>query len=1037
MKKHLLKQKPLLIKRLLAVLLCFAGVHYGWSQTRQVTGTVVDENNIPVAGAYVLIKDTTLGTVTDVDGNYSLEISDPGQTLVFSFIGLEKKEVVIGEQTVINVTLLESLSALNEIVVVGYGFQKKENLTGAISSIKIDDLVSQPVSNPSQLLYGRVSGVQLEQANGAPGAAPEITIRGPNIGSSTPLIVVDGIIIESFNEISPSDIESFTVLKDASSAAIYGAQGANGVVLIKTKSGKSGKVRINFNSSVGQARPIALPELLRGADYARAMNEREFNQNGGDPLYSNDIIEQIENGTANPEYFGNDDWFDELFTSALVTDNYLSASGGGENVNYFFSMRHNHQEGTLNGPSSIDIYNIRAKVEVNTNDRLTLGINMVGNYQESDNAVNLGGDGALFRSLMQQNPLQPIRYSNGDYSGAFSFDGINPVPSRNQAFLARIGERRNDDFRLNTQVYGKIKLSEQFNFESTFTHRFASTFVRNFSPTWELFDGPGRETVLTDRDVNSLFQNGGYTNAFQTDNILRYTNTFAEKHAFTALVGHQLIVDNFFNDLFGISVQDFANNNLRGLSNGNAGTLVLSGNNAGGAPTEFTLQSFFSRLEYRFNDKYLVEVNFRADGSSKFPPGEKYGYFPAFSLGWRISEESFMDNIRDKVNSLKLRGGWGRLGSLQNLSLYPYQEILNVGQDYIFGNDDGNLTEGVSPGRIANPDIIWETTETTGIGLDATLFGSLDVSIDWYRRNTNDIILPLGDVPAIVGDRRAPEVNAGDVRNQGWEFLANYRRRVNEDFDFNVGFNFTYNKNELVSLPTSETGETILNEFSINREGSPLQSYYGLVFDGIYQTQEEVDNGPTPLQGGTGPGFRKFRDISGPEGVPDGVIDLTHDRMIIGNSFPDIVYGFNLGANFKGFDINLVFSGVAGVDRLRPQNGNDPEQGNVLSSWRDRWSPENTSSEFPVLGSGRSFSTWDIVDGSYLRMRVGELGYTLPNKTTSKFGVDRMRLYVSGTNLLTFTNFVDGFDPEKAGTDRRNESYPQNKMLIFGMNISL
>ncbi|MEL6484570.1 MAG: hypothetical protein AAFP96_06965, partial [Bacteroidota bacterium] len=452
-------------------------------------------------------------------------------------------------------------------------------------------------------------------------------------------------------------IESFTVLKDASSAAIYGAQGANGVVLIKTKSGKKGKVRINFNTSVGQARPIDLPNVLRGAEYARAMNERELFQNGGDPLYSDEIIAQIQNGTANPEYFGNDDWFDELFTTALITDNYLSVNGGGENSNYFFSLRHNHQEGTLNGPSGIDIYNIRAKVEVNTKDWLTLGINMVGNYQESENAANLTGDGGIFRSLVQLNPLQRIRYSNGDYSGAFSFDGINAVPARNQAFLAQIGDRRTDDFRLNTQVYGKIRLAPGLHFESTFTHKFAAAFTNTFNPTWELYDGPDREVVLVNNDVNTEFRNAGYFNSYQTDNIIRYTNDFGEKHSLTALVGHQLIVDRQFNNLFGLSVQGFANNNLRGLSNGNASTLILSGisdnngnsglgllagNGAGWAPTKFSLQSLFSRIEYRFNNKYLVELNFRADGSSKFPPGEKYGYFPAFSLGWRISEEPFM-----------------------------------------------------------------------------------------------------------------------------------------------------------------------------------------------------------------------------------------------------------------------------------------------------------------------------------------------------------------------------------------------------------
>jgi TonB-linked SusC/RagA family outer membrane protein len=940
--------------------------------------------------------------------------------------------VELNGRTDLTIVLEDNDALLDEVVVVGYATQKKENLTGSVSSIRFDDVVTQPVSNPAQLLYGRVAGVQLEQSSGVPGAAPNITIRGPNINNSSPLIVVDGIQVSSFNEISPSDIETFTVLKDAASASIYGAQGANGVILITTKSGKNGQLKLTYNGSYGSQRPTDLPDVLRGADYARAMNEREFYGGGGDPLYGEDIINQIENGTADPNYFGNDDWFETAFQPAPITDHYLSASGGAANVRYLLSARYYNQQGTLFGDTGAETYNVRAKLDVDATDWLTVGVNMVGNYDDVANpTLSVAGNDALFRNLIQNSPLQPIYYTNGDFSAAESFDGVTIDPANNELFRSTIGENFRDDFSLYTQLYAKMRILPGLTFEPAFVHNFNTVFIRSFAPTFELYDGPDREVVSARSVESNAFQDAGYNNNYQVDNIIRYALPNPGRHYIGGLLGHQLISDNRFQNGFRSSIRNFASNNLRGLENGNPSTLISNGS----APTERVLQSFFGRLEYRFDERYLIELNGRFDGGSQFPPSNRYGFFPAVSAGWRISQEEFFAPVKNTVTNLKLRASWGRLGSLNSLNLYPYQQTFGVGNDYIFGLDDNSLVNGAAVNDLANSNLKWEETETVNIGIDLELFTNFNLSADVYRRNTDDIILRL-PIPIIAGALQPPFVNAGLVRNEGLEVAMGYRKLTSSGLGFGINVNLTTNRNEVLSLPGVEGGEIIQGR-TILREGEPLYSYYGLLSDGIYQSQQEIDDGPTPAVGNVQPGFRRYLDIAGGEGgVPDGVVRENDDRIILGNSFPKLIYGINANLTYRGLDLSLIFSGISGVDRIRPLNGNDPLQGNLLASWADRWSPTNSTDDLPVVGSDRLFSSWNIVDGSYLRLKLAEIGYTLPAGVTDRIGMDRLRFYVSGTNLLTFTNYIDGFDPERSGGDQRGEQYPLNQNLVFGLNLN-
>ena len=995
-------------------------------QQSTITGTVTDANGTPIPSVNITEKGTSNGVMTDFDGNYTINISNPDAVLTFSYIGLKTVEKEVGSSTILNVELLEDSQTLDQVIVVGYGTQKKTNLTGSVSQLQIDDVVSQPVSNPTQLLYGRVSGIQLEQSSGVPGSSSSITVRGPNINNSNPLIIIDGIQAGSIDEVSPSDIESFSILKDAASASIYGARGANGVILITTKSGKRNKLSLSFNTSVGSIRPTDLPNLLMGADYARAVNEREFYQGSGSVIYTDDIIQQIDNGTANPNYFANDNWFKALYKPALYTDYYLSASGGSEKARYYFSMRYNQQEGTLIGNSQIDDYNFRSKIDFDVNDWLTIGTNIYGNRSKLQSPLQDAG--TYHRAIFFKNPLQPIRYTNGDYSAASTIDGETLEPSANQIFLAQIGENVREDYNLNAQAYAKVKLAEGLTYEPTFVYRLTTDFERRFNPTWQLYDGPDRENVILDNQRNSLFKDAGYSNFYQIDNLLRYQKTINDDNYLGLLLGHQLVVnDNYFNQ-FEVTVQDFANNNLRGIENGVASTLQATG----GAPTDRTLQSYFGRIEYRLFNKYLLEVNMRLDGGSQFPKENRYGFFPSVSGGWKVSEENFMQSIEDVVSVLKFRGSWGKLGSLNSLSLYPYQQTFGVGNDYIFGQDDAALTDGAAVSVLANSDIKWEETETINIGLDMEFFNKLSLTADWYRRDTHDILLRL-PIPVTAGDLTPPFVNAGEVRNQGWELSVGYFDTIGEDFNFNINANISTNTNEVLDLPGLENGEIIENSGrAILREGQPLYSYYGLVFDGIYQNQEEIDNGPTPVDAKTAPGYRRYVDID-----ENGEIDSDTDRTIIGNSFPQYVYGFNTQFGYKAFDLSLTFSGVAKVDRVRPVTGNDPDQGNLLTSWNNRWSPTNPSNEFPVIGSDRLFSSWNIIDGSYLRLKALEFGFTIPTEFSRRFNVEKFRVYLSGTNLLTFTNYIDGFDPEQNRENFTGESYPLNQTFVFGLNIKL
>ncbi len=1002
---------------------------YGQEQNKiTIKGVAQDSSGEALPEVLIYEKNNPDNEVfSDIDGNYSIQ-ANPNSTLVFELVGLDTQEIDVNGQTNLNATLgTAQTNDINEVIVVGFGTTTKANVTGAVSQIKIDE-VSQPVSNPTQLLYGQASGVNLVQNSGEPGSNSTINIRGAGIGSTPPLIVVDGMIVDSFDEVSPSDIETFTILKDAASASIYGSQAANGVILITTKSGKTGSMKININSSTGYTTPTTLPDMLRGTDYMNAMNEREIYGFGQDPnsIYSEEVIQAYQNGSLDKNYYGDTEWLDELFGTGAFSDQYLSIRGGSEKSRYLFSARYNKQEGTLKHNSELDSYQVRAKMEFDMTDWLTLGTNITGNQRESISPRQSIED--IVRTAMQANPLRPVYYTNGDYNavGATGIDALNSLedPSLSPVYRSIDGRIERDRFRLNSQFYLKVKLLEGLTYEPTFNYKYSNTNVQRLTPTYTLYDGPDRANIALQRTENTLFRNAILQKDFQIDNLLRYKRNLGENHKIGGFIGHQLIVEHD-EGTFNTTVENLPSDGLSGLGNG---SLPIT---TGQADSEFRMQSFFGRLEYSFKNKYLFEANMRVDEASVFPESDRQAFFPSFSAGWKISEESFMSQFKN-LNLLKLRGSWGQLGNTNNLrqiSEAPYLQTYNITDGYILGDDV--LNTGITPGRLAE-DLTWETSESLDFGIDLRMWNALSITADWYKRDTYDII-QLDNTPDLAGTLPA-FINSGDVRNTGFEFAIDYNNNHNA-FKYNIGVNFNINENEITSLPEGDyfTVDTSTLRI-INQVGQPVGSYYGYIFDGIYQSQEEIDNDPAAYNGAL-PGWKKYRDISGPDGTPDGVID-ENDRTIIGDSQPDFTYGINAGASFKGFDFMVTFNGVQGVDRLRPQNGYDTVQGNLTTDWLDRWSPTNPSNELPVIGSERTnFSSWNIVDGSYLRLKVAEFGYTLPSSLTDKWSIDKLRFFVSGTNLLTFTNFTDGFDPEKFGNNWRNENYPLNKTFVMGLNL--
>ena len=992
-----------------------------------IKGTVFDETNNPMPGVSVLIKGTSTGTVTDIDGVYELPNVPQASVLVFSFLGYVAQEVPVNSNTVIDIHLQPDTKSLEEVVVVGYGVQKKINVTGAVAAVNGDVLVRRPVTNSASMLQGQLPGVRVVQNSGQPGdEGIGIQVRGPGTFSgagSNPLVLIDGVE-GSLSDIDPNDIENVSVLKDAASASIYGSRAANGVILITTKTGSQGGLRIDYHGNIGIHTPSRMPEFItNSAEYMELWNEAKLNSNISTGLYSQEQIDQYRNATDRSRY-PNTDWLDIMFNPATVHTHYLSFNGGENLTTYNVSLGYVNQEGVMKG-FDYTRYNFRINLSSGINENIRFGTNLSLKRGERENPRQGAVD--TFLSTLSQAPTYGPLLPDG--SGRYAFKAFdfennnkNPVAIVENGVLNRL-----IDHSVNAQVWTDFQLAKGLRWYSKGAIIGDFDKSKDWRPVVPLYNYHTGD-FMTDLDVGGRGLNINttqniYTNLFS---YLNYERSLNEQHNFNLQVGYSQ-ESNSYEFLTGYR-ERFSSNELLEL---NAGSPAVQ--NASGSSNAWALQSFFGRLGYNYNERYLLEMNLRYDGSSRLSPDNRWGSFPSVSAGWRISEEPFIANsAMDWINDLKVRASYGELGN-QNIGLYPYQDILVFTGAYPFDNAD--LYPGVAQTRLSNANIRWETTKVTDIGLDLMVFDGLSLTFDWYRKTTSDI-LRNSQLAGVVG-LNPPTVNGGVMENTGFELNLNYRNHIRSGNFEGLNYDFTFFidrfRNKLVTFGAEE-----ISGNQIFREGLPWGSFYMLEWEGIFQTQEEIDNSPKQFNDNTVPGDLKFKDHN-----QDGVINDA-DRVVIGNPFPKFEYSFNLSASWKGIDASVFLQGVHKRDVFVNNWGTIPfiQGAPPTVDWRDRWTEDNPSTTMPRMywgwndaGKSSRTSSYYLQDASYLRIKNVVVGYTLPSTLTDRIGLNRVRAYFSGDNLFTFTDYP-GLDPERGGNGNF-VNYPQNKIYSFGLQVQL
>lgn len=1035
---------------------------------KTVRGQVTDEEGESLPGVNILVKNTTIGTVTDVDGNFRLTMPDDVRVLVFSSVGFQTQEVEIGNQTTLDVQLLSDVQSLSEVVVVGYGTQRKSDLTGSISSIKGEDIQKMPVTSLDQALQGRAPGVQITQTSGQPGGGVSVRIRGSNsiTAGNEPLYVIDGMPIYNDNStvnagvtqsdgqnplatINPQNIESIEVLKDASATAIYGARGANGVVLITTKQGRLGENRIDFEASFGLQEVRNKMSMMNAREFAEFANEAYRNgqvylvEDQPDPgaygVYTEDQVNSYGEGT---------NWQDELFRVAPRTNYSLSFSGGNENTRYAVSGSYFNQQGTIIN-SDFKRAMLRVNLDQDLTSKISIGNNIVVSRTWSDLAYtgsgfNVGAGPSVVLAALGFSPILPVRDpETGEYTfqnrhvGEGDGDYQPAVPFYNPIAYANLATNQNIANRVLGSIYGEYDVLENLKVRVNLGVDLLSNKQNHFVPsTISLAAGRQGEAAVGSVDNMTL------TN----ENIINYRKTFGTLHSIDVTGGFS--VQKFSQERLSASAEGFSSNAIS-FHNLSAGAVQ---NPSVSATRDWTLLSYIARVNYKLADKYLFTLTGRADGSSRFGAGNKFGYFPSGAIAWRVSEESFMQSI-PAVSNLKIRSSYGLTGN-QELPLYQSLSVLDETR-YIL---DQAPVIGFRPIRIANPDLKWETTRQLDIGVDVGLFEErLRFTADYYQKKTTDLLLEVF-LPTSSGFSSAIQ-NIGSTENKGFEFSLEGDILTGE-LTWSAGFNISTNRNVVTNL--GEEQKRFLNVSSFHpasqpvavlQVGKPLGNFYGWQTDGFLDDQAEVDAAAdqTPVTGSKMiPGVPRFIDQNS-----DGVVN-EDDRTIIGNALPDFIGGFSTNLTYKGFDLSALFSYSVGNDILNAnrqwlefRNGRHNNTHNVV----DRWSPEKSAAENESAETGLAinpnavnpFVVYDrwIEDGSYLRMNNIQLGYNIPADKLGISGIRQARIYVSGQNLLTVTNY-GGFDPEVNRFGQDNilrgfdvNAYPISKTFIIGLNIGL
>jgi TonB-linked SusC/RagA family outer membrane protein len=1021
------------MRRIILSTLFILGTLFASSQNLTIKGLVADKNtNEFLPGVNVILKNTSIGSVTDIDGTYQIANVPKGAVLVFSYIGYITKEVIVTTSTM-NVFLTESSERLEEVVVIGYGTQRKKEITGAVSVVSRETIENLKPTRIEQALQGQVAGVNITSSSGAPGAASNIRIRGISTnGNNNPLILVDGNVIEDLSVINPSDIESINVLKDAT-AGIYGVRGANGVILIVTKTGrKNTDYTFNFNSYSGFQQTTRKIPLLNATEYALLANEA-FAANGEPLPFTN--ISSLGQGT---------DWQKEVFKTAFIANTDITINKGTEKSTYSFGMSFLDQDGIVGGGKAN--FN-RATAKFNFSTELSKNLKFISsssfmNTNRRGLSENTLGS-VLFNALNMPSNLS-VRDVNGAYTIApntgVGIEVINPLAQTEDTYNKAKVNKFSGSYALN------YTFLENFTVESRIQLNHASVKSKAFNP--EVFYGSGKvfNTVSTFAELDDTVNSSKVWESEQTykdytfDAFITFEKNLNNTHHIKALLGTSVFRSQGINNsnLLGFGANGTT---LKSVSVSKADSfqdnLALSN-----APRKFfdsRLLSYFARLQYAYKEKYLISAVIRRDGSSNFGPKNKFGYFPTASVGWVLSEEEFLKDS-EVINFLKIRSSYGIIGN-DRIASFGFVSLVTGEGTYVF-NDQ--LIYGTALGAISNPEIRWEKQKPFDVGLDIKLFNKFDITVDYFNKKTEDLLLNP-QVSGILGvsapGSAGPIVNAGTVENKGFEFSIGYKETVSEDFNFNVNYNFTTLENKVLFVG-SETGVLFGGSFGVGQEppsrmqeGLPIGYFYGYKTDGIFQNQAEVDTHAT--QTNANPGDLRFVDING-----DGLID-NEDKTNIGNPIPDMTMGFNISFNYKSFDFNMYAYASIGNEIVRNYERSLPLT-NKPTYYLSRWTGEGTSNSFPRVTTGATgntlFSDFYVEDGSFLRLQNIQAGYTLSPETAQRIGLNKLRFYVSASNLLTLTKYK-GYDPTTSngapiGGGIDQGFYPTPKTFLLGLNVN-
>lgn len=996
-------------------------------QDGKIWGVVSDAFG-PIAGANVVVKGTTNGTITDMDGRFSLD-APKGAKLQISYIGYITKELTVDTKTDYVIELVEDSQALEEVVVVGYGTEKKVNVIGSIAQIGSEKLENRSTPQLSNVLTGQMAGVTVIQRSGRPGnSGGEIRVRG--VGSfggesnkSDALVLIDGIP-GKLNDVSSEDVESISVLKDASTAAIYGSRAANGVILVTTKTGKEGKVSVGYNGYVGFNTPTALPEFVDTWQYATLYNEAV-----GREAYTQEEIQKFRDG-SDPDHYANARYLDEVFSrKGLQTGHDVTINGGNAENKYMVSFGYLKQNGIVE-KNDYQRYNARVNLINEILPGLKLTSRLSGVYGNRKEPMAPGGDDAdnmlvLIQKALRFPGLTPTILSDGSFGAGRELHGTPAGWIKSDSFY------ENPEFSLNANVrldYNPIKdLQLSAIGAYTYTNGEERTYRSTMKLSGDRVLGPSELKHKMGKTIYKTFQA-----------TAEYNKTIGG-HTFGILAGYSWEQEDY--RYVQGSRDKFPGNDLPYLNAGSP-----DNQKSEGTGNAWAIQSGFGRLRYNFNERYLFESTVRYDGSSRFPQSKKFGFFPSVAAGWRLSEENFFKENESLgfISNLKLKVSWGRLGN-QNIGNYPYQSVYELGQNYPFGD---TYTQGAAVTTAVDPTIKWEETETIDGGLEAVFWnGLLSVNASYFNRRTYDILYkPSGSVSTILG-QKISEMNTGELKNFGWEFEVGHRNKIG-DVSYNVNANLSIIKNKLTTLGVGNVEQ--LNGMVGNGSdlfiGYPIQMYYGYVSDGVFLDENDIKSwyDQSKVTPNPQPGDIRYKDISGPDGVPDGKIDPNYDRVYLGSRIPKFTFGLNLGVEYKGLDLSVLLQGVAGVTGMLDGFAGWAFRGDGnIQKWQaeGRFDPANPTRypAYPRLEDLSNSTTPNIVtsdfwtqDASYIRLKNIQLGYTFPKKMLQAAKISNLRVYVQAENPLCWNKYKPGWDPE---INTSGNYYPILATYTFGVNF--